>query len=201
MFTLQSLHSGRKNKRNVQYISNLATEKCMHVLFIYFSFVHCIQTRELLLHISDSFFVFLWNSNVNCSFHHIQSIDRSCYIASDHNLDDARIFRVWEFFFKYFGRSHRWGPDPHFWKNHISDQSKNAIKILLKKRVGLSWEWIGLKVEVEGEGYSYFCIKYSLYGCDLLDNRIGRLHTNFQVSATLSKKVLIFSANFIHFHF
>ena len=24
-------------------------------------------------------------------------------------------------------------------------------------RVGLSWKWIGLKVEMEGEGYSYFC--------------------------------------------
>ena len=28
---------------------------------------------------------------------------------------------------------------------------------------------------------------------DLLDNRKGRLHTNFLISATLSKKVLIFS--------
>ena len=46
-----------------------------------------------------------------------------------------------------------------------------------------------LKVEGEGEGYSSFCIKCPLYGCDLLDNRISRLHTNFQVSATLSKKV------------
>ena len=48
----------------------------------------------------------------------------------------------------------------------------------------------------KAEGYSYFCITCSLYGCDLLDNCIGRLHTNFQVSATLSKKVLIFSHNF-----
>ena len=57
-------------------------------------------------------------------------------------------------------------------------------------RVDLSWEWIVLKVEMEG--YSSFCITCSLYGCDILDNRIGRLHTNFQVSATLSKKVLFF---------
>ena len=68
-------------------------------------------------------------------------------------------------------------------------------------RVGLSWEWIALKVEGEGEGYSWFCLKCSLYGCDFLDNRIGRLHTNFQVSVTLNKKVLIFSPNSIHFHF
>ena len=63
-------------------------------------------------------------------------------------------------------------------------------------RVDPSWEWIGLKVEGEVEreveGYSYFCLKCSLYGCDLLDNRIGRLHTNFQVSATLSKKSELF---------
>ena len=32
-----------------------------------------------------------------------------------------------------------------------------------------------------------------MHECDLLDNRIGRLHTNYQISATLSKKVLIFS--------
>ena len=32
-------------------------------------------------------------------------------------------------------------------------------------------------------------------GYDLLDGGIGRLHTNFQISATLSKKVLIFLAN------
>ena len=31
-----------------------------------------------------------------------------------------------------------------------------------------------------------------LLGYALLDNCIGRLHANFQVSATLSKKVLIF---------
>ena len=31
----------------------------------------------------------------------------------------------------------------------------------------------------------------TLLGCDLLDNHIGRVHTNFQVSDTLSKKVLI----------
>ncbi len=31
-----------------------------------------------------------------------------------------------------------------------------------------------------------------LLGYDLLDVCIGRLHTNFQISATLSKKVLIF---------
>ena len=68
-------------------------------------------------------------------------------------------------------------------------------------RVGPSWEWIELKVEGEGEGYSFFCFKCTLHGSDLLDNRIGRLHTNFQISATLSKKVLIFSPNFIHFHF
>ena len=60
-------------------------------------------------------------------------------------------------------------------------------------RVGLSWEWIGLKVEREGEGYSSFCLKCFLTWCDILDNRIGRLHTNFEVSTTLSKKVLIFS--------
>ena len=32
-------------------------------------------------------------------------------------------------------------------------------------------------------------------GYDLLDGGIGRLHTNFQISATLSKKVFIFLAN------
>ena len=32
-------------------------------------------------------------------------------------------------------------------------------------------------------------------GYDLLDGGISRLHTNFQISATLSKKVLIFLAN------
>ena len=31
-----------------------------------------------------------------------------------------------------------------------------------------------------------------VHGYDILDEPIGRLHTNFQVSATLSKKVLIF---------
>ena len=34
-----------------------------------------------------------------------------------------------------------------------------------------------------------------LLGYDFLDNRIGRLHTYFQISATLSKKVLIFLPN------
>ena len=32
-------------------------------------------------------------------------------------------------------------------------------------------------------------------GHDILDGYIGRLHTNFQISATHSKKVLIFSQN------
>ena len=32
-------------------------------------------------------------------------------------------------------------------------------------------------------------------GYDLLDGGIGRLHTNFQISASLSKKVLIFLPN------
>ena len=49
------------------------------------------------------------------------------------------------------------------------------------------------KIGVEVEGYRSFCLNVSLHGCDLLDNRIGRLHTNFQITATLSKKVLIFS--------
>ena len=45
---------------------------------------------------------------------------------------------------------------------------------------------------MEVEGYSFFALNVPLHGRDLLDNYIGRLHTNFQMSATLSKKVLIF---------
>ena len=64
----------------------------------------------------------------------------------------------------------------------MNDGGKNERHLMSEirnNRVGLSWEWIGLKVEGEVEGYSYFCLKCSLYGRDLLDNRIGRLHTNF----------------------
>ena len=46
------------------------------------------------------------------------------------------------------------------------------------------------------EGYSFFALNVPSHGCDLIDNRIGRLHTNFHVSATLSKKVLIFPQKF-----
>ena len=49
----------------------------------------------------------------------------------------------------------------------------------------------GVKIE-KGKGIALFALNVPLHGCDLLDNRIGRLHTNFQISATLSKKVLIF---------
>ena len=47
-------------------------------------------------------------------------------------------------------------------------------------------------VEVEGEGYSFFVLNIPLNRCDILDNCIGRLFTNFQISANLSKKVRIF---------
>ena len=67
--------------------------------------------------------------------------------------------------------------------------------------LGLSWAKIGVEGEVEGEGYSSIALNVTLYGCDLLDNRIGSLHTNFQILAPFSKKVMIFPPNFIHFHF
>ena len=83
-------------------------------------------------------------------------------------------------------------------------QSSLEVRSILAK--------IGVGVEGEGEGegfYSSFCFKCTLTwdmghthdGCDLLDNRIGRLLTKFQISATLSKKVLIFPPNCIHFQF
>ena len=59
------------------------------------------------------------------------------------------------------------------------------------------WEW-----KEKGNGIALFALNVPLHGCNLLDtNRIERLHTNFQISATLSKKVLIFSPNCIHFLF
>ena len=62
-------------------------------------------------------------------------------------------------------------------------------------RVGLSWqksewEW---KEKEKGKGIAIFALNVPLHGFDLLDNRIGRLHTNFQIYVTLSEKVLIFS--------
>ena len=49
-----------------------------------------------------------------------------------------------------------------------------------------------MKWKEKGKGIVLFALNVPLNGCDLLDNRIGRLLTNFQISATLSKKVLIF---------
>ena len=40
----------------------------------------------------------------------------------------------------------------------------------------------------KGKRIALVALNVPLSGCDLLDNRIGRLLTNFQMSATLSKK-------------
>ena len=68
-------------------------------------------------------------------------------------------------------------------------------------RVGLSWQKSEWKWKEKGKGIALFALNVPLNECDLLDNRIGRLLTNFQISATLSKKVLIFPPNCIHTHF
>ena len=48
-------------------------------------------------------------------------------------------------------------------------------------------------MEGEREVYSTFCFKWTLTwpGCDLLDNQIGRLHTNFEISATLKGRTIV----------
>ena len=61
-----------------------------------------------------------------------------------------------------------------------------------KYRVGLSLQKSEWECEWKEKGIALFALNVSLLGCDLLDNRIGRLHTNFYISPTLSKKVLIF---------
>ena len=68
-------------------------------------------------------------------------------------------------------------------------------------RVGLSWQKSEWKWKEKGKGIALFALNVHSHGCDLLDNRIGRLHTNFQISATLSKKSSDFFKNFIHSHF
>ena len=43
----------------------------------------------------------------------------------------------------------------------------------------LEWEW-----KEKEQGIALFALNVPLHECDILDNLIGRLHTNFQISAT-----------------
>ena len=66
------------------------------------------------------------------------------------------------------------------------------FNIYQSRRVGLSWQKLEWEWKEKGKGIAFFALNVQLHGCDLLDNRIGRQHTNFQISVTLSKKVQIF---------
>ena len=70
-------------------------------------------------------------------------------------------------------------------------------------RVGPPWEWIGLKVEGEVEGYSYFCLKCSFYnsparfwvqGKNLFRSRVIKLCITW-VNRPMGIQVLTFLTN------
>ena len=63
--------------------------------------------------------------------------------------------------------------------------AKNIVSIFSKSKAFRSTTFLNV-----GGGRVYHAPSL---GYDNLDGCIGRLHTNFQISATLSKKVLIFS--------